>query len=508
MRTWMVVGAAAWLGLTGLAAAQTSPESDRLGLRQLEAAERLEQSGQQAEARQAYETLLSRAPEGPWADEALLALARLACAADRPALGADGSLPCGVAQIGTALDRLRQLEELCPGREACAEGAWRRAVLRWLPSPTHHDPATARAVLTTFPVLYRESPRVPRALTLAAELHRRAGARGEAGRLAYQLLAGWPEHALAAEAWLVLARLEHEAQRPADALHATGRARQLAAGAAGAEESETVRRATGMATQLDRLTWAETRGERRWKPPQDGPALEDVADLAFDRRDRLVVALPRENTVLVLDAEGNAVDRRSIPEVESVAVDRWGRIWAAAEESLAAPPGLPFAMPDGARLAAVVPSGAGAAWLVDARHEVLHRIEVGRAQPRRMELPRRTEPVAAVGDVDGEGLWLLDARRARLERREGNGELAVSVDLEAVVDEPVDLALGPLGHVFVLDAEGPEVWVVTAEGVLLGYHRIETTEKIPWSEPTAIAVDSAGRLALYDERAGRIRWLR
>jgi hypothetical protein len=77
-----------------------------------------------------------------------------------------------------------------------------------------------------------------------------------------------------------------------------------------------------------------------------------------------------------------------------------------------------------------------------------------------------------------------------------------------VVDEPVDLALGPLGHVFVLDAEGPEVWVVTAEGVLLGYHRIETTEKIPWSEPTAIAVDSAGRLALYDERAGRIRWLR
>lgn len=507
MRTAIVAGFLCCLTVTaGPVPAQNAVSPDELGRRQLQAAQRLEQSGQDAEAAQAYRKLLSRAPEGRWADEALVALARLACPADRAELAPDGGLPCEPDRIGAALEELRKLEALCPGREACADGAWRRAVLRWLPSPGRHDPAAARALLTTFPVLYPESPRVPRALALASELHRRAGAAREAGRLAFDLLAGWPDHPRAADAWLVLARLELEQGRSPDALHALGRAQALAGG--GDDGSRAARIARGWTSQVDRLVWAEARGAPLWSPPERGPALEDAADLAFDPAGRLVAALPREDAVVVLGADGSVAERRPLEEARSVAFDRWGRPWAAGEESLAGPTGIALALPEDVRIAAVIPAGAAAAWILDARHERLHWTEVGLASPRTVTLADRTEPVAAVGEPDGDGLWLLDARRGRLERRDANGELVTVTELEAVVEEPVDLALGPLGHAFVLDAEGPEVWIVAPDGELLGYHSVPGGEATPWRDPSAIAIDTSGRLAIYDEGEGEVRWLR
>jgi tetratricopeptide (TPR) repeat protein len=494
---------AAVLVFAGTATAQEGPAGDELDERQFEAARRLERSGQLEEAVQAYRTLLTRSPQGPWADEALLSLARIACPAERPELGPDGLMPCDEPGIQTALGHLQELERLCPGRQACAEGAWRRAVLRWLPTTTRHDPAAARALLTTFPVLYPDSSRVPAALALAARLHRQAGAAAEAGRLAYRLLAEWPAHPSAPRAWLELARLEIDAGRPGDALFALGRVQRLA------PDTAEGRTATGWATQLDRLTWAETRGETRWGPPENGPAYEDVTDLVFDARDRLVLALPRQGTVLVLDADGSEVERRPVPEVRAVAIDRWGRSWAAGEAVLAAPAGVSLPVPERAEPVAVVPSGAAGAFLVDERYDTLYRVDMDRAEPRRIELADRAEPIGAVPDPDSGGLWLLDGRRARLERRNAEGEPELSVDLEAVVAEPIDVALGPLGHVFVLDAEGPEIWIVDGRnGQLLGYHRVPAREGLEWDDPTEIAVDSTGRVALYDEREGRIRWLR
>lgn len=484
--------------MLGAAPAWAQPEPDALGRRQLEAAERLVASGQEGQAEAAYLQLLERAPEGPWADEAWLALARLACDVDHPDAGS-----CRDDALATAITRLERLRTLCPGREACAEGAWRLAVLHLLPSAAHFDPSASRAELTTFPVLHPDSVRVPAALAAAAELHREAGAAAEAGRLVFELLSRWPGHPDAARAWLVLAGLELDRGDPARAVYPLGRAQRLA------EESgdqALARRAAALTSQVDRMHFAQARGETLWGVPQAGPRYEDVLDMAFDGRGRLVLAL-EDRRVIVLERSGDPVESRQVPGARAVAVDPWDRIWVLTETTLVGPDGDTQALADrGDPVALAATRHPARAWVADERAETISLLEPGIGLVATSTLPRRSEPVALVS-VDG-GVALLDRDTGRIERRGPDGEPTLTVELGGAVGEAVDMDAGPLGYLFVLDEDGPRIWIVSPDGQVRLSHVVASVEGMSWRSPASLAVAPDGTIALYDDREEQIRWLR
>lgn len=73
------------------------------------------------------------------------------------------------------------------------------------------------------------------------------------------------------------------------------------------------------------------------------------------------------------------------------------------------------------------------------------------------------------------------------------------------LDQPVDLAFDPLGHLYVLDRGRASVFIFGAK------NRLVTTVTIPEKSPgaftraSALALDAAGRLHIFDDRAKRIQ---
>ena len=73
--------------------------------------------------------------------------------------------------------------------------------------------------------------------------------------------------------------------------------------------------------------------------------------------------------------------------------------------------------------------------------------------------------------------------------------------------EVVDLQFDALGHLYLLDRDGPRsaVYVFTPNGALLLRHGVPDKSPGHFREPAALAVDRAGRLFVYDERAQGIQ---
>jgi sugar lactone lactonase YvrE len=73
-----------------------------------------------------------------------------------------------------------------------------------------------------------------------------------------------------------------------------------------------------------------------------------------------------------------------------------------------------------------------------------------------------------------------------------------------VFGTPTDVAFDSLGHLYVLDRGASAVYVFSAAGTLVTY--ITVPERAPGAlrHATALAIDSAGRLFVYDDDLERM----
>jgi len=106
----------------------------------------------------------------------------------------------------------------------------------------------------------------------------------------------------------------------------------------------------------------------------------------------------------------------------------------------------------------------------------------------------------AVVDREGKSVTILDGQAKPLAR-------IVTRGTGYELHEVVDLQFDTLGHLYLLDKDGPRsaVYVFTPAGTLLLRHALPDKTPGHFREPAAMAVDRAGRLFVYDERTQGIQ---
>lgn len=489
---------AAGLLVTLLVAPAVLGQADEALLaRQLQAAQELEKGGQEAQARKLYQQVAEAEPPGASTDDALLALARLDWPVIDPARL--GQVPVTADQLQQARERLEQLLQRFPASDSAAEAQWRLALLLDEPRAPFWSAAESAALLRTLPVLHPDTSWAPAALSRAAELHLELGRPEQAQELSFALLSRWPEHETAPQAWLVLGMADAQLGRFSEALFALGRAR--AAAEPGAEVGE---RALRLATLVDRV--AHGRSGRAVVRSRQVPGR--LADLAAAPGGAIAAVVEREGQILELDREATN-PRALVPNAESVAIDRWQRLWVARGRSgLTAPDGtgLFAAAQDNAEIVDIVPVGAREAWLIDARGDRAVRVDAAGSTLATAELAR-AEPVAAVAGPDG-GLVLLDARDEQLLRLDREGRVIDRIGLGERLRSPADLETDPLGQLYVLGGKESVVLVLGPDGTLRERIQLPSEGELAIDKPTELAVDEAGQVVVYDQRHRRVTWLR
>jgi len=110
---------------------------------------------------------------------------------------------------------------------------------------------------------------------------------------------------------------------------------------------------------------------------------------------------------------------------------------------------------------------------------------------------RAVEDIRAGAGTAAGGRVLLDNRSKRILEFSPTGAFVRALDTRG--GEPVDLARGPRGRLFVIEKSRREVMVFDPDGALRGGFSIET-----WREPYALAVDAIGHVYVLDRRSKRI----
>ena len=225
------------------------------------------------------------------------------------------------------------------------------------------------------------------------------------------------------------------------------------------------RAAEARLTLLHRVWLRAAAGEQPWQR-----AGRLSVDVAFDRPigiaagfDSVLVTDEGDDVAILIDASGTTASFR----VADPRRPWWGpsaNAFVAARSSVSAPVGVEsfqFVYPDGSR------------------QRPLEDIRAGVSTP------------------DG-GWFLLDNRLKRVMRFGPDGGFEHVLDTGAN-GEPVDLARGPRGRIFVIEKRRRGVVVFDAAGVLLGGFAIAE-----WREPYAVAIDAIGNVYVLDRGLKRI----
>lgn len=109
----------------------------------------------------------------------------------------------------------------------------------------------------------------------------------------------------------------------------------------------------------------------------------------------------------------------------------------------------------------------------------------------------RLEDVAMI-DRETKGIVLVDRDGKTLSKLPSKG-------MGYELDNPVDVAFDSLGHLYVLDRGRPSVLIFGAKNRLITTLTVPEKEPGGLSKPQALALDGAGRLYVFDDRAQRIQ---
>ncbi len=400
------------------------------------------------------------------------------------------------------MKHLERISSAYVAADRAPEALWRLGLLLLDPDGPERDPDQAVARLLALPELYPDSPRAPDALALVALLDAAAGRDGRALETAFRVLWRWPQATgVTGRAWLAAGRVAAHRGETQRALFCLGRA---------ASSGEPTGSAERLVRLVDRLDLRAPAGEPAWALDLDHQLglPERADDLAAAPDGRLFAAMGRENAIAEIDAAGRSATRRPQAGVIAVAVDAWSRLWMLVPGAVVGPPGAGrIALPEDLAPSALAISGARGIWVADRRGRRVVRLGAGGTIELTVGLADRGDPRALVPDGEG-GVVVLDGRNRRLLLIDARGAPAGRIALGGSAGKPVDLDRDVRGDLYVLDAGAARVVVLDREGRLRASVSLPREGERGIARPERIAVDEAGRIAVYDARRRRVTWLR
>jgi hypothetical protein len=454
--------------------------------RQYRAARRLIAEGS-TEAGAALRKVVELDPQGAWADDAWIDLALL----ERPPRWPEDLGEIGDPAAERAIDLLgRVLSD--PQADRAPEARYYRALLRLEPL-TVHDVASARADLLAVaapgsPPVWAHSARY-----VAAWLLEQSGALGRAADAYGRLLVDAPESEPASRARVGAARV---------ALHG-GDAGRAAALAQRAIDDRA-------APELGAEALRELALRRLLAPGPDTAAITRTATGVRSLAGfaalpvGVVVGDARTSTIVRLGGAARGPSRSDLAELQAIAVDPLGRIYAAAGDRIyrLGPDGSarPIAhQGDFAPVTALAADGVGRVWVIDRKRERIGRIDPSAAAP----VPAWSRPGSRLVGVawDGSRVVTVDARERLLLTAAVDGSLEPAA--LGTVQKPTAFAVDGAGAVAVLDERDDALHVLTSEGEERARIDCKTLGIV---KPQAVGFEADGTIALFDGADGA--WVR
>lgn len=479
--------AAAFLALPLLLGAGGSSE---VAERQYRVARRL--AAERAEgALDALQRVVELDPAGPFADDALVDAAILLGSRAWP----EQTGGIETEQIQRALDLLDRVIDSVPGADRAGEARLRRALLRLEPSPLR-NPTRARLDLIAAASGAGASPWALAARYAAAHLDDETGDI-EAARGGYtRLLVDHPGSEAASRAKTALARILLREGRPGIA---AALLEEAVRDGAPEEVGATALRELAVRAVL-RAAARDGRGGLG-KPVALGVALPGARAIAAHPSGDLLVADAKAGRVVRLGADGQTVETWATGEVQALAVDRWGRLFAAAGDKLhrlregggvssVAALG-PFARPS-----ALAPGPAGLLYAADRRGERIGVLRPGASGPETVVARTGTE----VSGLAWDGRRLLAALPREGSIAEVSGDILRPLP-GPTLRRPDRLAADAAGELAVLDSRSGELLRLGPDGQVRDRIRLAD---IGLERSQCVAVGPTGEIALLEPSTGRM----
>lgn len=490
LRRWLAAGVAASV----LCATAFAQSADDLARRRLESGRAFFKERKYSEAIKDFEAVLQSYPTSSVADDALLEI---------------GIYQLEVARDLTAADaRVKELIKTYPAADSTAMALVLEGRIALARGRNDESVDTALASFDRVPRLYPGSLAVPASMYYGGEAARLRGDRAQALQRFTQLATEFPTSPWTASALLGSAISLTNAGQPVRAMEQLQRVRT---------------QFPSTSEALVALDWNTILYRLYLRTPAQGsfvfsgrtvagPAgkLKDVVDIAVDRDDNLLVA--SKNSVSTYGAKGNQTASLPALEPETVAFDRFGKVLTVHEagvrmEGKTPVPLVPPLRGDERRELKVTDSvmTASGEYLVADRDmkAILRFLPDGKyagefaktIAVRRMAINDRDEVVALDRDAKSVSLFSREGKLLKVIAEKG-----ASYQLR----NPTDVGFDAMGHVYVLDRTAVLVFSPDATKLLTTF---TTKEKTPgaFGEGNAMALDSAGRLYVFDGRSDSVK---
>ncbi len=497
VRRWpLVLAAAATLILSWPAPfmAQQAESSEELARRWYDSGLRFLRDGRPGEALKDLQRVVDVYPTSSVADDALLRIAEYQLTGNGDARAARTVVESLIAKYPSA--DAAPMAYVLAGRIDLAVSETADGIEQAL--------ANFERVRTLFP----RAMAVAASLTYAGDGHRIARRAPEAARMYRRAAAEYPRAPWTAQALRGLAAAEATMGEPTQALEALA---QLQQSFPGTREAGTAR---DLATILYRLH-LRAPTVPAFAPTQRtiagvGGRLATVDALAVEP-DGAVVVLQRDGLTR-FDADGRVRDSLRAADARALLPGVDGRLLVATRSGLQPMTGtfLPLSIPrpDGAArplddVRAVARSRIGQLLVADGGTKSIARFEAdGRyvgvfASIDALRVAVNDIGLVAALDRSGRSVAVLDAAGKPIGRVGGGGGVTLQ--------QAVDIAWDALGYLYVLDREAGAVAVFSPELQPVTVYAVAQRLPESFRRATAFAVDGAGRLFIYDDRAKSIR---
>ena len=244
---------------------------------------------------------------------------------------------------------------------------------------------------------------------------------------------------------------------------------------------------------------------------EEKPELKDVIGVIVDQGGRILVG--HKTGIAIFDSKGAQRGTVAAADPSAIFVDERGRLVVARNDALIAEKAesttISLTQPDGKiRLVEEMPSvvalSNGNRLIADRKAKNILRVSAAGRDPKvfvdvnaeRLALNRLDD--VAIIEKDTKGVTITDR----------DGKVLTKIPARGTgyqFDDPVDLTFDQLGHLYVLDRGKGSVHVFSPKYKLIATFSIPDKSPGAFMKARSFALDAAGRMYIFDERAKRIQ---
>jgi hypothetical protein len=447
---------------------------------------------QSPDAAAAFERVVMLAPQGPYADDALVDLARLRGAPDW--LEEVGGI--SAARVASARASLERVVNDYADGDRILEARYRLALLKLAPLPGR-DAAGARPdliALASAPPRERWVVAARYALGVLDEL---SGARARAAGAFARIVVERPDSDIAPRARVGFARALLAEERFGEAAGWFQEA--IAAGipsASGAQAQRELAVREVMRQRTPARRWTSIASPLAVRPTTRGASL-----MAIAADGRVVVFDRKRGVIQSFDSSGRATTIATAADVTALATDPFGRVFAATKEQLLRWDGSGGATTSSlgsfGSPAALAVDFTGAVWIVDRRGDRIGRWIGGTTAPAVVRESKGAGITSVV--VSGERVIVAEEKTGRLVTVTVSGDS--SAFGTATFRRPAALAIDAAGRISVLDEKADTVTRLAPSGEVRDTLNLEAAGV---SRPVALASAPDGALRILDGSNGSV----